>query len=119
MKLRHFLAALALLIPTASVASEISETLAKPIRATMTSPKKPVDLEFCVADAITQIGGAVPVPIRKGERDVLMLGYGHTPKLIVSLINVETGTRIEVRTKGSDMDDKLIGHLKASCELPE
>lgn len=118
MKPLYFFAALTLIVPTSSSANEITETLEKPVRATLASTKKSVDLEFCVADAITQIGGAIPVPIRKGEREVLILGYGHTPKLIVSLIDVDQGTRIEVRTKGGDMDDKLIGNLKASCDLP-
>ena len=101
-----------------AVANEISETMATPVRATLSSPKAPVDLELCVADAITQLGGAVPVPVRAGNRDVLILAYGHTPKAIVSLKAVDVGTLVEVRTRSGDMDDKLTRHIKESCEIP-
>lgn len=102
---------------SAGSAHEITETMATPVRATLSSPKRPVDLELCVADAITQIGGAVPVPIRDGERNVHMLGYGHTPKIIVSLIASDRGTTIELRTKSGDMDDKMVKHLKVACQI--
>ena len=98
-------------------AQEISETMGMAVRATLTSTKPPFDPELCVADAITQIGGATPVPIRDGRDNVQMLGYGHTPKLIVSLIAYPAGTRLEVRTRTGDMDNKLVRALKAACAI--
>lgn len=98
-------------------AHEITETMATPVRATLSSAKRPIDLELCVADAITQIGGAVPVAIRDGDNKVQMLGYGHTPKIIVSLIGSDRGTTIELRTKSGDMDDKMVKHLKDACQI--
>lgn len=99
-----------------AAANEITETLQKPIRAVLSSTQSPADLEFCVADAITQIGGAVPVPIRNGGENVLMLGYGHTPKIVISLNALSNGTRVEVRTKSGDMDDKIVRSLLESCK---
>lgn len=109
----------AMLLVTSGTGStnEISETMAMAVRGTLSSPKQPYELEVCVADAITQIGGAVPIPLRNGERSVMMLGYGHTPKLIVSLNAVPTGTLLEIRTRSGDMDNKLIRHLRNSCRI--
>jgi hypothetical protein len=98
-------------------AKEITETLSKPIRATLNSNLPPSHIELCVADAITTIGGAIPIPIRNGEKDVMILGYGHTPKIIVSLSAVDSGTRIEIRTKSGDMDEKLAQNIKSSCSI--
>ncbi|QDM40525.1 MULTISPECIES: hypothetical protein [Bacteria] len=103
--------------PVAVSAHEITETLETPIRATLHSPKQPFDLEICVADAITQIGGAVPVALRKGPSDVMMLGYGNTPKIIIMLSATPSGTTLEVRTRSGDMDDKLVRNLRESCQM--
>ena len=100
-----------------AISKEITETLSKPVRATFTSSLPPSGLELCISDAITTIGGAIPIPIRNGEKDVMILGYGHTPKIIVSLTAVEKGTRIDIRTKSGDMDDKLAQSIKAGCPL--
>ena len=102
---------------TSLSAQEISETLAKPPRAVLHSAKAPIELEFCVADAITQIGGAVPVPVHDGPDKTLMLGYGHTPKIVVTLIKAADDTKIEVRTRSGDMDDKLVRHIGELCKL--
>lgn len=96
-------------------AQEISETLAKPLRGVLESTLKPADLEFCVADAITMIGGAIPIPIRNGPSDVVMLGYGHTPKIVIKLNAVASGTRVEVYTKAGDVDGKLLRLLTDNC----
>lgn len=68
------LAALALASSTVAKAEEIDETMSKGVRAELSSTKPPADLEVCVANAITQIGGAVPVPLRNGGNNVMMLG---------------------------------------------
>lgn len=104
-------------IPTSTCAQEISETLAKPVRATLFSPKQPIDLELCVADAITQIGGAIPIPIHDGSEKTLMLGYGHTPKIIVVMTKVPSGTEIKIYTKSGDSDDRFTGYVRASCKI--
>lgn len=119
MRLLSFACLGCLALSVSAHAQEISETLATPLRATLKSSKKPAALELCVADAITQVGGAIPVPIRSGERDVMILGYGHTPKLIVTLIDVDAGTRVEVRTRSGDMDDRLVGFIKARCAIAD
>lgn len=98
-------------------AQEISETMAKPVRHTMISPKPVVDLELCVADAITKRGGAIPIPIRDGPDAVHILGYGHTPKIIVSLIRVAGGTKIDIRTRSGDMDDRTFVDIKEICAI--
>lgn len=115
-----FIASVALLlsgIPASACAQEISETLAKPVRATLFSPKQPIDLEFCIADAITQIGGAIPIPIHDGPEKTLMLGYGHTPKLVVVLTKVPSGTEIKIYTKSGDADDRFTGYVRVSCKI--
>ena len=106
---------LLLAVESQASAKEIAETMAKPIRAVMQSNLQPADLELCVADAITEIGGAVPVPVRNGRDNVVMLGYGHTPKLVVKLDLVPGGTHIEVYTKAGDVDDKFIRAILAAC----
>lgn len=98
-------------------AQEISETLAKPLRATLSSPKHPIDLEFCIADAITQVGGTIPIPIHDGPDKTLMLGYGHTPKIVVVMTKVPTGTEIKIYTKSGDTDDRFTGYVRASCKI--
>lgn len=96
-------------------AKEIAETMAKPVRAVLQSNQQPADLELCLADAITEIGGAVPVPVRNGRDNVVMLGYGHTPKLVVKLDVVPEGTHIEVYTKAGDVDGKFVRAILAAC----
>jgi len=98
-------------------AQEITETMGKPLRATLASSKQPVDLEFCVADAITQVGGAIPIPIHDGPDKTLMLGYGHTPKLVVVMTKVATGTELKVFTKSGDVDDRFVEYVKTSCKI--
>lgn len=115
MKLTLIVFAVALILPASAFANEIKETLATPLRAELTSKKAPADLEVCVADAITQIGGAVPTPLRNGGENVMMLGYGHTPKLIVLLDKIGLGTRIRIHTRSGDMDDKFVRNLQESC----
>lgn len=115
--MRHALAffATVTLFSAPAFAEEIKETLASPLRAELVSKKNPSDLEVCVADAITQIGGAVPVPLRNGGENVMMLGYGHTPKLIVLLDKIGSGTRIRIHTKSGDMDGKFVRSLQEAC----
>jgi hypothetical protein len=104
-------------IPTTTCAQEISETLAKPARATLSSPKQPIDLEFCIADAITQVGGAIPIPIHDGPDRTLMLGYGHTPKIVVVMTKVPSGTELKIYTKSGDADDRFTNYVRASCKI--
>ncbi len=104
-------------VPSSAYSQEISETLAKPVRATLSSPKQPIDLEFCIADAITQIGGAIPIPIHDGPEKTLMLGYGHTPKLVVVLTKAPYGTEIKIYTKSGDSDDRFTEYVRTSCKL--
>lgn len=116
----RYVATVALLlgaVPTSALAQEISETLAKPVRATLHSPKHPIDLEFCVADAITQIGGAIPIPIHDGPEKTLMLGYGHTPKLVVVLTKVSSGTEIKIYTKSGDSDNRFTEYVRTACKI--
>lgn len=110
-----YLAAALLVIGTSAQAEEIDETMAKGVRAELSSKEPPADLEVCVANAITQIGGAVPVPLRNGGENVMMLGYGHTPKIVIAMDAVQTGTHLKVYTKSSDMDDKLVRSMLESC----
>ena len=111
-----YLAAALLVIGTSAQAEEIDETMAKGVRAELSSKEPPADLEVCVANAITQIGGAVPVPLRNGGENVMMLGYGHTPK-IVFLMNAQgAGTHLKVYTKSGDMDDKLVSSMLEACD---
>lgn len=42
---------------------------------------QPIDLELCVAHAITEVGGAILISINDRDRRALMLGCGHTPWL--------------------------------------
>lgn len=102
---------------TSAYSQEISETLAKPVRATLSSPKQPIDLEFCIADAITQIGGAIPIPIHDGPDKTIMLGYGHTPKLVVVLTKIPSGTEIKIHTKSGDSDDRFTEYVRESCKI--
>lgn len=117
MRKNLLVAVMAVLSVGSANAHEISEVMEKPIRATLVSPRKPFELELCVADAITQIGGAVPIPVRDGPENVVMLGYGHTPKIVISMTSIPQGTQLDVRTKSADMDDKLVREIKESCNL--
>ena len=116
MKIGFCLAASMLAFSTVAKAEEIDETMSKGVRAELTSPKPPADLEVCVANAITQIGGAVPVPLRNGGGNVMMLGYGHTPKIVITMDSAPSGTSLKVYTKSGDMDDKLVRSLLEACD---
>lgn len=112
------IAALVLLgAASTSVAQELTERLNSPVKQQFASSKAPYDLELCVADAITMRGGAKPVVIRSGERDVIVFGYEHTATIAVSLNATPSGTSIELRTRGNDMDDRLAKDLKTLCNL--
>ncbi len=101
--------------PAAS--QEISETLSKPLRATLTSSKQPIDLELCVADALTRVGGTIPIPLHEGPNKTLMLGYGHTPKIVVVMTTVPSGTKLEIYTKAGDVDERFTEYVKLSCKI--
>jgi len=116
MKRWAYLAATVLAVSSSARAEEIDETMSKGIRAELSSDRSPADLEVCVANAITQIGGAVPVPLRNGGENVMMLGYGHTPKIVIEMDTMGGGTRLRVYTKSGDMDDKLVRSLQEACE---
>lgn len=90
--------------------------MSKGVRAELASEKPPANLEVCIANAITQIGGAVPVPLRNGDRNVMMLGYGHTPKIVITMDAIGTGTVLKLYTKSGDMDDKLVRSMLEACE---
>lgn len=113
----YLLAILPLLaLGSAASAEEIDETMSTGIRAQLSSERQPAELEVCVANAITQIGGAVPVPLRNGGENVMMLGYGHTPKIVIEMDAKDGGTHLNVYTKSGDMDDKLVSSLLKSCD---
>lgn len=98
-------------------AQEITETMSKPLRATLAAPNNPIDLEFCVADAITRVGGATPIPIHDGPDKTLMIGYGHTPKLVVVMTKAPSGTDLKIYTKAGDVDARFVGYIKESCKI--
>lgn len=108
---------LTIALSTPAISQEIAETMGKPLRATLTSNKAPVDLELCVADAITRVGGAIPIPVHDGADRTLMLGYGHTPKLVVLMIKTASGTELKVYTKAGDVNDRFVGYIKESCKI--
>lgn len=105
-----------LMVGTSGQAKEIDETIAKGVRAELTSPQLPADLEVCVANAITRIGGAVPIPLRNGGSNVMMLGYGHTPKIVITIDATDGGSHLKVYTKAGDMDGKLVRSLLEACD---
>lgn len=115
MKQLYVLALPILALTVGAKAEEIDETMAKGVRAELTSPKPPAELEVCVANAITQIGGAVPVPLRNGGDNVMMLGYGHTPKIVILIDAKDDGSHLKVYTKSGDMDDKLVRSMLEAC----
>ena len=116
MKIWLCLVTIVLAFSTGAKAEEIDETISKGVRAELASTKQPADLEVCVANAITQIGGAVPVPLRNSGENVMMLGYGHTPKIVILMNSVQRGTHLKVYTKSGDMDDKLVRSLLDACD---
>ena len=105
-----------LVVGSGAAAEEIDETISTGVRAELTSSKPPADLEVCVANAITQIGGAVPVPLRNGGENVMMLGYGHTPKIVILIDAKGGGSHLKVYTKSGDMDEKLVRSLLKACD---
>lgn len=115
MKAWMYLAAPLIVCGTSANAEEIDETMSKGIRAELSSTKPPAELEVCVANAITQIGGAVPVPLRNGGENVMMLGYGHTPKIVIEMDAKSGGTHLKVFTKSGDMDEKLVRSMLEAC----
>lgn len=116
MKRRLVLLAPLVALATSAGANEIDETISTGVRAELRSSKPPADLEVCVANAITQIGGAVPVPLRNGGENVMMLGYGHTPKIVILIDAKDGGSHLKVFTKSGDMDDKLVRSLLEACK---
>jgi hypothetical protein len=102
---------------SAGLAQELTERLSSPVKQQLSSANSPYDLELCVADAVTMRGGSKPTVVRNGERNVIVFGYENSATIAVSLNAAASGTAIEIRTRGDDMDDRLAKDIRLLCKL--
>lgn len=100
--------ALALLGQSQPGPGELKQRLNSEIKATFETNKKSYDLEVCLADALTLIGG--PTVLRNGPENIIIaVAYGGG-NAIFATINVDrtpTGSHLELRARGNGWDDRL------------
>ncbi|VVT20132.1 conserved hypothetical protein [Sphingomonas aurantiaca] len=96
---------------TEPFAGELKERLASPIDATLTTTKRPYDLEVCLADAITMLG--IPTVLRDGP-DNLVIGAASANvfNATVSVIRTGEGSQILIRVKGKGFNDRVTSRVR-------
>lgn len=98
----------------AGFVGEIRERLDKQVTATFETPKPVIDLELCVADALSSIG--TPTMLREGaDRVHMMISFSGANVYLASasFIVIPTGTRIDLRVRGTGWDERLTARIKA------
>jgi len=97
---------------SAQYAGELKERLRAPVVENFTTPKKPYDLEICLADVITSVG--YPIVLRDGPRDVVIAAALSPSKYMASfsLRDVPAGTQIEMRLMGRGWDERFRSRVR-------
>lgn len=96
---------------TEPFAGELKERLASPINATLTTTKRPYDLEVCIADAVTMIG--IPTVLRDGPENLVIGAAG--PNIFtatVSIVRNGEGSQVLIRVKGKALNDRVTSRVR-------
>jgi hypothetical protein len=96
--------------------ADLRKHLAGPPVAVFTSAKRPEQIELCAADIIGE--SFLPVAYSDGNGGLLLFGFrgmmgAGTVRRVVSLLRIQSGTRVELRTNANEPDDKLATSLRA------
>lgn len=96
--------------------ADLRERLTKPVVGALNSTEQPFQLQLCAADAIGE--GLLPVPFPADAAGTIhIFGFGGlmgagTVQRVVTLAKTSSGTRLEIRSRSSRPDDKLLKLLR-------
>jgi hypothetical protein len=98
---------------TSGFVGEIQERLGKPVSVSFETLKPVIDLELCIANALSSLG--TPTMLREGPDKVhMMISFPAANAYLASasFITTQTGTRIDLRVRGKGWDDRLTSRVK-------